>query len=334
MSILHLYNRYSLNPGFQYLLDKLRENGAQHLLADRSPVNFTGVQVLHAHSWMEDGKAALEIHEKACIPFVLTVRAEDLEQASGFSAWHHAKQILENADYVVFADPMVDRYLAEKLPTKLADTTYSHAVTIYDGLNPFWLQHLRGAKPVSLIQIRLLYIGNPETDRRIGNLLKAIEHLLHRNFDVRLTIVHTECETAELEHRKLRVFSKPFVNMLGKQTCEERLALYRSHDILAMPCDEGVGTNVYAEALSQGLPLVYAKEGVFDGIYREGEAGYAVNTRDVEDLENKILQISERYATIEQHLCDLQPLHAFNVDENYRKYIRIYSHFNKNNQLG
>lgn len=334
MSVLHLYNHYSLNSGFQYLLDKLQEDGTQHLLADHLPENLSDVQVVHAHSWMEDGRAALDIHDKWNIPYVLTVRATDLVQAAGFSAWHRGKQILENADYVVFADPMSDRFLSEKLPSKLADSLYNHAVTIYDSLDPFWFQNLRSAKPVSLIQIRLLYIGNPEEDRRIVNLLKAIEHLLHRNFEVNLTIVHTACETAELQNRKLKAFNKPFVKMLGMQTREERLALYREHDILAMPCDEGVETTVYAEALSQGLPIVYAKEGVFDGIYREGEAGYAVDVRNSEDLENIILQISERYATIEQHLCDLQPLNAFNVDENCRNHLRIYSHFSKKNLLG
>lgn len=324
MNIAHLYRKHATDTNFQRMLSRLNENGGRHQLIENNVP--TDCQLIHAHSWMDEGQQALNINQAQGIPYILTVRGTDIAKASGLSNWRHAKKILEQASRIVFTDPMIDRYLADKLPTELADQVFSHYVTIYESLDPFWLENLHSAKPVSIIRIRLLFVGNPDETDHIGELVKAIEHLRHRNFEVFLTIVdpHSDLQANASKHRKL--FGKEFITMRPQPSRQEMLSIYRQHDILAMPTLHGVSISAYAEALSQGLPVIYSQGGVFDGIYREGEAGYAVSPGDSDDIANKILSISERYATVEQHLCDLQPLNEFNFDENFRKYQRLYEY--------
>ena len=53
---------------------------------------------------------------------------------------------------------------------------------------------------------------------------------------------------------------------------------------------------VYAEAMSQGLPVVYTKGQGFDGQFAEGEVGYHAAADSAEDIAEKILLITEQYA--------------------------------------
>ena len=55
---------------------------------------------------------------------------------------------------------------------------------------------------------------------------------------------------------------------------------------------------VYAEALSQGLPIIYTRGQGFDGHFEEGEVGYSVDCYDYEEISNKVLEIITKYETI------------------------------------
>jgi glycosyltransferase involved in cell wall biosynthesis len=62
---------------------------------------------------------------------------------------------------------------------------------------------------------------------------------------------------------------------------------------------------VYAEALSQGLPLIYTKGQGIDGYFRDGEVGYAVDPNDPEEIADRISMILRRYLEI-SNFCTAQ----------------------------
>ncbi|MCQ2283674.1 MAG: glycosyltransferase [Bacteroidales bacterium] len=326
-TILHIHQKNATDNVFQVMLSRWRAQGISHLVLTESDVDYSDIRLTHAHSWFNDGKVALQLFESQQIPYVLTITEGDMELAHGFSAWRTGKKILEHARQIIFTNPMSERILADELPDKLADQVFSHAVTIYHSIETHWLNDLYLSPPVSKVNVKLLYAGEPDKSGNLSSVIKATDAILHRNLGVTLTVVQMSDTNPDAWHKLSNdIKNKEQVKVVSCHNDEELQAQLRAHDILVMPCKEKVTTDIYAKALSQGLPLLYAQGGCFDGIYPEGHAGYAVNPNHIDQLVEKILYISDRYATIMQHLGDLQPLNAFNIDENYRKYLRIYGH--------
>ena len=55
---------------------------------------------------------------------------------------------------------------------------------------------------------------------------------------------------------------------------------------------------VYAEAMSQGIPVLYTRGQGFDGQFPEGTVGYAVSDRDADDLAEKIRMVLSDYPNL------------------------------------
>lgn len=54
---------------------------------------------------------------------------------------------------------------------------------------------------------------------------------------------------------------------------------------------------VYAEAMSQGLPVIYSKGQGFDGQFAEGVVGYHVDAHDPEELCENIIKMTAEQST-------------------------------------
>ena len=57
---------------------------------------------------------------------------------------------------------------------------------------------------------------------------------------------------------------------------------------------------VYAEALSQGLPLIYTKGEGFDKVFPEKHIGVSVNPNNPKDIANAINYIIDNYNNIQK----------------------------------
>ena len=82
---------------------------------------------------------------------------------------------------------------------------------------------------------------------------------------------------------------------------EKLIDYYRDADIFVLASiSESFGL-VYAEAMSQGLPVIYTKGQGFDGQFPEGRVGYHVDSNIVEDIVTKIKLIVDRYEEISKN---------------------------------
>ena len=79
---------------------------------------------------------------------------------------------------------------------------------------------------------------------------------------------------------------------------------------------------VYAEAMSQGLPVVYSAGQGFDGQFAEGEVGYRVDSHSPESVANGILKVIENYGNISPYVS--QKAKKFRWDEIVQVYSDIY----------
>ena len=103
---------------------------------------------------------------------------------------------------------------------------------------------------------------------------------------------------------------------------EKLIEYWRESDIFVMPSHHETFGLTYAEAMSQGLPVLYTAGQGFDGHFPDGTVGYAVSDTDAELLAEKILAVVEHYETLSRNavaLCD-----RFDWREIAKRYAEIY----------
>ena len=79
----------------------------------------------------------------------------------------------------------------------------------------------------------------------------------------------------------------------------------------------------YAEAMTQGLPVIYTRGQGFDGQFSEGTVGYSVNSCDAAELAENIVKICEHYPELSKN-C-VQSVQRFQWDKIVQEYLRIYT---------
>ena len=103
----------------------------------------------------------------------------------------------------------------------------------------------------------------------------------------------------------------------------ELIHIYRENDIFVMPSHTESFGLVYAEAMSQGLPVIYTKGQGFDGQFPEGEVGYSVNPHSPEDIANKIVYAMQNYEALNVNCREKYK--KFHWDRIVKEYETIYS---------
>ena len=93
-------------------------------------------------------------------------------------------------------------------------------------------------------------------------------------------------------------------------------------DIFIMPSILETFGLVYAEAMSQGLPIIYSTGQGFDGQFKNGVAGYAVNCFDYRDISHKIVDLYKNYQQFSERCVSL--VDKFNWLPIANAYKRIY----------
>ena len=279
-------------------------------------IPMSDVTLMHAHSIWSGGAVAYELSCRHHIPYIIAADQADIR------FWHENPQrgrktglpVLEHAARIVFHDINQQDFIADRISDQDADRIFSRARTIPDGLDPFWLQILYLHKPVSLVHTRLLLAGEQLSPKSVSPVRRAVQLLHKKNYDVTLTVAG--CSVSDDLGPSVKILSE-----LNQETLFQAL---RDNDIYIAPRLADSIHPFYAEALSQGMPIIHNSHEAPHGLCPDGEISYAADLDSAEDIAAKVLLASERFATMEQHIADLHPLHLFNWDEIYRGYLRVY----------
>lgn len=277
----------------------------------------------HAHSLFSNGYLALKLKEDYGLPYLVAVRNTDLN--TFFKYMVHlrglGRRILGEAEKIVFLSrPYRDRLLARYIPPAQREALYRKAVIIPNGIDDFWLRNRpSGIKKVDPESIRIFFAGRITPGKNISTTLRACRLLQDRGYRVRFTVAGRI--KSQAEYRALQAHD--FVTYVGYLPREELLHYYRQSDLFVMPSRTETFGRVYAEAMSQGLPVIYTRGQGFDGQFKDGEVGYPVESHSAGEIADRVEDIWANYEQLSKNCLDRAG--QFNWSRIAEEYSRLYS---------
>lgn len=288
----------------------------------KSKMEISKYDIIHAHSLFSNGYIAYKIKKEYNIPYIVAVRNTDVNLF--FGKMIHLRvlgiNILKNAEKIIFISAPYKKYTIDKfIPEKYKKEIEEKSVVIPNGIDKFWLDNKfqNRIKPQSN-KLKLIYAGTVSKNKNIVTTAKACKLLSDQGYEVTYKII------GKITDKKYCNFidKHPFIKYIPHCQKEELIDHYRSSDVFVMPSKHETFGLVYAEAMSQGLPIIYTKGQGFDGQFKEGEVGYSVQYNSADEIANRVKDILNNYEIISKN-C-IEKVDKFDWDKIAK---RIYSEY-------
>lgn len=273
-----------------------------------------------AYSLFSNGYLAYTIKRKHNVPYIVIVQNTDINMY--FKKMIHlrkiGRKILNDAQKIIFiSKPYKELLLKKYIKNVDKEIINSKSEVIPFGIDNYWFENLNMPKKLqNKDQLRLIYVGKINNNKNLKTSLKVCEKLIELGYSVTFTIV------GEIVNSRLGnlIKNKNYVNYIPFVTQEELIKIYRKNDIFIMPSIHETFGLVYAEAMSQGLPIIYTKNQGFDKHFEEGNVGYSVDCFDVNDITKKIILICNNYSSLSTNCINLVKKFKW---ENISSYYRL-----------
>lgn len=263
-----------------------------------SKFNIADYQCIHAYTLFTDGNCARKLSKKYGVPYVVAVRNTDVN--TFFRYMPHLRnrgiKTMLNASAVFFLSEayrkqVFDKYVPQKYQEEILRKTY----IIPNGVDDFWLSNqFEKTEKNDFKTLKLIFAGRIDKNKNIPTTQKAMRILEKEGYQTSLTVVGRIEDKAEYEE----IIKDKKTTYIPNQKKEELIKIYREHDVFVMPSfTESFGL-VYAEAMSQGLPVVYSAGQGFDGQFENGKVGYSVDAHSPESVAKGIKNTIDNYLTI------------------------------------
>lgn len=287
-------------------------------------VNFSEIDVIHAHSLFVNGYIAYKLKQNKNIDYIVAVRNTDINVF--FKYMPHLRklglEIMKNAKKVIFIshsykDYMLDNYINGDIKLNLE--------VIPNGIDKFWLENIYMDEKKIDNQVNLIYVGEFNKNKNVESLIYATKLLNQKGYCINLNLVGKgnrlkkikRLASTDIEHIKIHGYMKK----------EQLIKLYADAHIFAMVSQYETFGLVYVEALTQGIPVIYTKGQGFDGYFKDGYIGYSANYNDIENICEKIEELIKNYNQVSSFKRDVT--HEFDWEKVSKKYISIYENIIK-----
>lgn len=286
-----------ISPCFSQLDRILFFRKQKKMLRDLEKWPLAQIDVVHAHTVFSAGYAARQIQRKYGIPYIVAVRNTDVNVF--FKNMLHLRatgvDILRHADKIIFLSPKYrDNVLQRYVPQKFKEEIRKKCCIIPNGIADLFLDNKGLAKALPVDRIRLIHVGEISANKNLELTIEAIKLLRKEQLPVCLKVVG---EIKEEKYHRL-INSNDFIEYHPRCALEEVLGHLRSADIFVMPSHTETFGLVYAEAMSQGLPVVYTRGQGFDGQFEDGTVGFAVSDHNAEEIASVIKEIITDYGKL------------------------------------
>ena len=244
--------------------------------------------LIHAHMVFSTGYAAYKLCRAKDASFAVSVRNTDVNVFWRIPFLRRvADRVLDSCVGVHFLSEGY-REACEKLFAKPLPLT----AVIPTGLDPYYLAHKAHKSPAAPSDcLRLICVGKIDANKNWLTTCKACQALIDAGWSVHLTAV------GPVRNRRIyRALTRmPFVTCRPFMAKESLQPLYRAHHIFVMPSRTESFGRVYAEAMTQGLPVIYTRSQGFDRLFADGEVGYGVAAGDAGAIAQAVRRIVDDY---------------------------------------
>lgn len=283
--------------------------------------NVADFDVLHAHSLFTNGFVAMQAKRLYGKPYIVAVRNTDLNEFFSLRPWLRGLgvEIMKQAEQIIFLSQAYRSALFSRfVPKSMVSELRGKSKVIPNGIDRLFLDATPTAPRAEDGSVRLIQVGDVNKNKNQTTVLKACALLRERGYDVRYKVIGSHDDKGVVE--KLRKSS--FVELHEAMPQQKLIQEYRSSDVFVMPSHHETFGLVYAEAMSQGLPVVFTAGQGFDGYFDDGEVGASADSRS----ENAIAEAVEYCALHRQSMfrrC-IEGSRMFDWSELAGEYVRLY----------
>jgi glycosyltransferase involved in cell wall biosynthesis len=296
----------------------------KELEALSSSVNISEYQIIHAHTLFSDGAVANALYKKFNIPYIIAVRNTDINVFLKYLLHlkRTGREIILNSEKIIFLSISYKTRLVNYYKD-ISDIIEAKSVVIPNGIDEFWYNNKPEIK-IPKEKIELIFAGEIRWNKNIHNVIKAIERLMP-SLDINFNVVGEGLndERWYLIFLKWLILRKPHIRILKAVPKEELILMYKAALIFIMPSFKESFGLVYAEALSQNIPVIYSNKEGFDGWFDAGKIGYPVDPRSSLDIADKIMLILDNYYEIQTNIVSAGRCFSWNTI--CEKYYDLYN---------
>lgn len=280
----------------------------------------------HAHTLFSDGGVAHNIYLRYGIPYIVAVRNSDINFFFKYFVHKrkYAYDILLDAKLIICISPIYVHRLKKILPKKVFQDIENRIVVLPNGINQEWIDSVPLEVKKIHNPIRLVYCGSIEKNKNIHSIIRASQELNKEGIRNEVYIIG---KRAGQNDRYLKQIEDRLNHTRGKiherMNRKELIDIYAQADIFVMPSFTETFGLVYAEALSQKLPVIYTKNEGFDGFFTDGKIGKSVLANNLKDIVGGIKFIIHNYDIIERNIEDIE-YGIFNWDKISNQYLTHY----------
>lgn len=256
------------------------------------------VKLIHAHNLFSGGYSAYKLNKIRKIPYIVALRNTDVNVFFKYmvNLRDVGNKILNSAEKVIFLSPSYkEKVLNRYINTKFKSSIEKKTVVIPNGIDKLFVNNLYYRKKSLLNKtLKIIYVGSIEKNKNIETTIKSCLELIKNGFNVVFNIV------GDVKYKKGEKLIKKydFINYYGRCSPIQVIRHLRKSDIFVMPSIYETFGLVYAEALSQGLPIIFSKNQGFDGFFKDGEVGYSVNSHNYKEIAKCIINVYDNYLQI------------------------------------
>ncbi len=289
-------------------------------------IQINSFNIIHAHSLFSNGYIAYQLNKKYNIPYIVAVRDTDVNIF--FKRMIHLRRlglkILIHATKIIFlSTPYMEICLNKYIPSPYQEIVKKKIEIIPNGIDEYWHRNSYCQKNIqNKKDIKLIFAGQISRRKNLIKAKEAADILISRGYSIKFRIIG-ECLDKRILDELTQISYIEYIKRVNK---EKLIELYRESDIFIMPSLTETFGLVYAEAMSQGLPVIYTKNQGFDGQFKEGIVGYHVECQDEVDIANKIEKIIHNYSIISSNCIKLSKRFDWNLISN--RYIKLYNKLN------
>ena len=265
------------------------------------------------------------LKKKYCIPYLATVRGADVMFYAKKMPhlWLKGINVIRHSGSIVCVTPSIKSRLLSMWFHRGVRSILNTSEVINNGIDNIWLNDISvQPKPIGS-PIRVLYIGRFDSNKNVKRLVDAILTVKNK-YPIRLTLIGGKGEEQDAVLKAVSEYPDNIEFRGAIYDKEELKKIVRKCDIFAMVSHSETFGLVYAECLTQGLPILYSIGTGFDGVFAQGEVGFGVDSYSKESIVNGLCYIFEHYTVMRQNIERVN-FERFSWVDISQKYREIYS---------